>query len=103
MRFAPGTVQPSNTDRIDTALPYPHVALLIAASHELTAGHDTFNFEMLHDKFVTQVRVSVSAPVHVERGGLGMVNIGRGVLLGVSVSHILTIINATDTHLLIGI
>jgi Origin recognition complex (ORC) subunit 4 C-terminus len=80
-------VQPSNNDFINKALPYPHVALLIAAAHEQTAGHESFNFETLHDKFVTQVRVSVSAPVHMERGGLGMVNVARGVLLGASVYH----------------
>ncbi|KAF8591405.1 hypothetical protein K439DRAFT_1327177 [Ramaria rubella] len=54
------------------SLPYPHIALLIAAAHTQTAGHDTFTFEMLHERFTAQVRVSASAPVQAERGGVGL-------------------------------
>lgn len=56
---------------------------------------------MLYDKFITQVRVSVSAPVQMERGGLGMVNVARAVMLGVSTSYVLAILlslRRTPTH-----
>ncbi|KAF8529034.1 origin recognition complex subunit 4 C-terminus-domain-containing protein [Hysterangium stoloniferum] len=55
-----------------TTLPYPHVALLIAAAHTQTSGHHTVNFEILYDKFINQVRISASAPIQSEKGGLGM-------------------------------
>ncbi|EGO27556.1 hypothetical protein SERLADRAFT_367118 [Serpula lacrymans var. lacrymans S7.9] len=54
------------------ALPYPAICLLIAATHVQTAGHDTFNFEMLHESFQDQVRASAAAPVQIEGGSIGM-------------------------------
>ena len=65
------------------ALTYPAVCLLIAAMHARTSGHDAFTFEMLHEAFREQVRVSLSAPVTVEGGGIGMVRCSREVLFGV--------------------
>ncbi|KAH7914328.1 origin recognition complex subunit 4 C-terminus-domain-containing protein [Hygrophoropsis aurantiaca] len=53
-------------------LSYPSTCLLIAAIHADTAGHDTVNFEMLHDSFRDQFRASASAPVQVEGGSIGM-------------------------------
>lgn len=59
------------------------MALLIAAQHARTAGHDSFTFEMLYDAFVTQVRTSSAAPVMLGGGGIGMANVGRRVMAGV--------------------
>ena len=67
-----------------TALAYPSICLLIAATHARTAGHDVFTFEMLYESFRDQVRASQSAPVHLEGGGIGMVNCDREILMGVS-------------------
>ena len=67
------------------ALPYPAICLLIASVHTQTAGHDTFTFEMLHQLFRDQVRISIAAPVQIEGGGsIGMVKCGRQVMMGVS-------------------
>ncbi|GJE84838.1 origin recognition complex subunit 4 [Phanerochaete sordida] len=65
-----------------TSLTYPAVCLLIAAMHARTSGHEAFTFEMLHEAFREQVRVSLSAPVTVEGGGIGMVRCSREVLFG---------------------
>lgn len=65
-----------------TLLPYPAICLLIAAMHARTSGHEIFTFEMLHEAFRDQVRVSLSAPVTVDGGGIGMVRCSREVLLG---------------------
>ncbi|KDQ64531.1 hypothetical protein JAAARDRAFT_116424 [Jaapia argillacea MUCL 33604] len=54
------------------ALPYPSVCLLIACIHARTSGHDVFTFEMLHESFRDQVRTSLSAPIQIEGGGVGM-------------------------------
>ncbi|EKM59522.1 uncharacterized protein PHACADRAFT_88636 [Phanerochaete carnosa HHB-10118-sp] len=56
-----------------TSLTYPSICLLIGAMHARTSGHETFTFEMLHEAFRDQVRVSLSAPVTVDGGGIGMV------------------------------
>lgn len=66
-----------------TALTYPALCLLIAATHTCASGHETFTFEMLHDAFRDQVRTSLSAPVQVDGGGIGMVRCSRDVLFGV--------------------
>jgi origin recognition complex subunit 4 len=66
------------------ALGYPSICLLIAAIHYQTAGHDTFTFEMLHRTFRDQVRTSMSAPVQVDGGSIGMVKCSRHTLIGVS-------------------
>lgn len=66
-----------------SVLPYPAICLLIAAMHARTSGHEIFTFEMLHEAFRDQVRVSLSAPVTVDGGGIGMVRCSREVLLGV--------------------
>jgi origin recognition complex subunit 4 len=88
MSFLTSTSIPPDKDilinQCNKALPYPHVALLIAAAHTQTSGHDTFNFEILYDKFISQVRISGSAPIQSEKGGLGMVNVARGVMFKVS-------------------
>ncbi|KIP05797.1 hypothetical protein PHLGIDRAFT_73697 [Phlebiopsis gigantea 11061_1 CR5-6] len=55
-----------------SSLTYPSICLLIAAAHVRTSGHETFTFEMLHDAFQDQVRTSMSAPVTVDGGGIGM-------------------------------
>lgn len=68
-------------------LSYPQLSLLIAAEHMRTAGHDTFTFEMLRDAFQTQVRISSAAPVMFAGGSIGMMNVGRGILIGVSLSN----------------
>lgn len=65
-------------------LSYPCISLLIAAKHAETSGHDTFTFEMLFETFNVHVRMSLSAPVHVEGGGIGMLRCTRGVMIGVS-------------------
>ncbi|EIN10651.1 hypothetical protein PUNSTDRAFT_100328 [Punctularia strigosozonata HHB-11173 SS5] len=62
------------------ALPYPAICLLIAAVHTQTSGHDIMTFEMLHELFKDQVRASLSAPVTVAGGGIGMVKCTREVL-----------------------
>ncbi|CAL1700657.1 unnamed protein product [Somion occarium] len=64
------------------SLPYPAICLLIAAAHTRISGHDTFTFEMLHEAFRDQVRTSLSAPVQVRGGGIGMVRCSREVLIG---------------------
>jgi len=63
-------------------LSYPSICLLIAAIHSQTSGHDTFTFEMLYQAFRDQVRTSMSAPVQVEGGSIGMVKCGRHTLIG---------------------
>jgi len=66
-----------------TSLPYPGICLLIASVHTQTAGHDTFTFEMLHQMFRDQVRISIAAPVQIEGGGsIGMVKCSREVMMG---------------------
>jgi len=66
-----------------TSLPYPAICLLIASVHTQTAGHDTFTFEMLHQLFRDQVRISIAAPVQIEGGGsIGMVKCSRQVMMG---------------------
>ena len=69
---------------------YPSLSLLVAAQHIRTAGHDTFSFEMLYDRFSLQVRASSAAPVMVAGGGIGMLNVGRRVMMGVSPKHGIT-------------
>ncbi|KAF4602009.1 hypothetical protein EYR40_005210 [Pleurotus pulmonarius] len=64
------------------ALPYPSLCLLIACMHSRTAGHDTFTFEMLHERFTRQVRASTAAPVQVNGGSIGMVRCPRPVMMG---------------------
>jgi len=64
-----------------SSLPYPAICLLIAAIHERTAGNDVFTFEMLYESFRSQLRSSLSAPVQVEGGSIGMVRCSRSVLL----------------------
>ncbi|KDR83712.1 hypothetical protein GALMADRAFT_55472 [Galerina marginata CBS 339.88] len=54
------------------ALPYPSTCLLIASVHINTGGHPTFTFEMLFDTFRDQLRASMSAPVQVNGGSIGM-------------------------------
>lgn len=66
------------------ALSYPSMCLLIAATHARTAGHDSATFEMLYETFRIQLRTSLSAPVQVDGGGIGMVKSSRGVLMAVS-------------------
>ena len=51
--------------------------------HTRTSGHEVFTFEMLNDVFREQVRTSLSAPVTVEGGGIGMVRCSREILFGV--------------------
>lgn len=67
-------------------LNYPSLSLLIAAHHAQIAGQDAFSFEYLHDLFSTQVRASSAAPVMLGGGGIGMVNVGKRVLMAVSVA-----------------
>lgn len=64
-------------------MPYSFMCLLIAAEHAQVAGHDAFSFEMLHETFRDQVRASMSAPVQVDGGGIGMVKCSREVLMRV--------------------
>ncbi|KDQ29426.1 hypothetical protein PLEOSDRAFT_1112272 [Pleurotus ostreatus PC15] len=64
------------------ALPYPSLCLLIACMHSRTAGHDTFTFEMLYERFIRQVRASTAAPVQVNGGSIGMVRCPRPVMMG---------------------
>ncbi|KAF8897561.1 origin recognition complex subunit 4 C-terminus-domain-containing protein [Infundibulicybe gibba] len=54
------------------ALPYPAICLLIAYAHADTAGHQIFTFEMLHEYFRDQLRASLSAPVQINGGSIGM-------------------------------
>jgi origin recognition complex subunit 4 len=58
--------------------------LLIAAEHTRVAGHDSFSFEMLYDTFRIQVRTSSAAPVQLGGVGIGMLGVGRAVMMGVS-------------------
>lgn len=62
---------------------YPSICLLIAAMHAQTSGHQVFTFDMLYEAFSDQVRASLSAPVQVEGGGIGMVRCSREVLMAV--------------------
>ncbi|KAA1466396.1 hypothetical protein DENSPDRAFT_766939 [Dentipellis sp. KUC8613] len=55
-----------------SSLSYPCMCLLVAAVHTGTAGHDSMTFEMLHESFRLQLRTSLSAPVQVGGGGIGM-------------------------------
>ncbi|KZT05526.1 uncharacterized protein LAESUDRAFT_655686 [Laetiporus sulphureus 93-53] len=59
------------------ALSYPALSLLVAAMHAQTSGHDAFTFEMLHESFRDQVRTSLSAPVQVDGGSVGMLQCSR--------------------------
>ncbi|KZW04067.1 hypothetical protein EXIGLDRAFT_758368 [Exidia glandulosa HHB12029] len=63
-----------------SALPYPHIGLLIAANHCRSAGHDVFTFEMLHERFETQIRTSSSAPVQLGGVSIGMLKCPRSVM-----------------------
>ncbi|KAF8913928.1 origin recognition complex subunit 4 C-terminus-domain-containing protein [Gymnopilus junonius] len=54
------------------ALSYPSTCLLIASVHADTSGHPVFTFEMLFESFRDQVRSSMSAPVQVNGGSIGM-------------------------------
>ena len=65
-------------------LNYPRLALLIAASHARTAGHEMFSFEMLYELFSIQVRTSSAAPVMLGGGSIGMASAGRRVMMAVS-------------------
>lgn len=65
-------------------LNYPLISLLIAAEHVRISGHDAFTFEQLYDLFRIQVRMSSAAPVAMGASALGMVNVSRGILMGVS-------------------
>ncbi|KAI0698593.1 origin recognition complex subunit 4 C-terminus-domain-containing protein [Cytidiella melzeri] len=58
-------------------LNYPSMCLLISAMHARTSGHNTVTFEMLQERFRDQVRTSLSAPVQVEGGGIGMMRCSR--------------------------
>ncbi|KAF8238705.1 hypothetical protein L208DRAFT_1429666 [Tricholoma matsutake] len=58
-------------------LSYPSLCLLIASVHADTAGRSIFTFEMLHENFCDQVRASMSAPVQVNGGSIGMVRCTR--------------------------
>ncbi|KAF9457011.1 origin recognition complex subunit 4 C-terminus-domain-containing protein [Collybia nuda] len=53
-------------------LSYPALCLLIASVHVDSTGHSTFTFEMLHECFYDQLRTSLSAPVQVNGGSIGM-------------------------------
>lgn len=68
---------------IRIALSYPSLCLLVASIHADTAGRSIFTFEMLHEYFRDQVRASMSAPVQVNGGGIGMVRCSREVLMSV--------------------
>lgn len=68
------------------------MCLLIAATHVQTSGHDAMTFEMLHEKFRDQVRTSLSAPVHVEGGGIGMMRCGRDVMIRVPSFHLIALV-----------
>ncbi|KAI0092429.1 origin recognition complex subunit 4 C-terminus-domain-containing protein [Irpex rosettiformis] len=63
------------------SLNYPSICLLIAAIHARTSGHEAVTFEMLHESFRDQLRTSLSAPVQVEGGGIGMIRCSRQILL----------------------
>jgi len=68
-------------------LPYPALGLLIAASHERSAGHDVVTFEMLHDRFESQIRSSSAAPVQLGGVSIGMLKCPRSVVFAVSLLH----------------
>lgn len=76
---------------VPVALPYPSLCLLIACMHSRTAGHDTFTFEMLYERFTRQVRASTAAPVQVNGGSIGMVRCPRPVMMGVRISGLLAV------------
>ena len=59
------------------------ICLLIASVHADVAGHQTFTFEMLFEKFREQLRASTSAPVQLNGGHIGMVKCTREVLMTV--------------------
>ncbi|KAI0770766.1 origin recognition complex subunit 4 C-terminus-domain-containing protein [Irpex lacteus] len=63
------------------SLNYPSICLLIAAIHARTSGHEAVTFEMLHETFRDQLRTSLSAPVQVEGGGIGMMRCSREILV----------------------
>lgn len=60
------------------------MCLLIASVHADTAGHSTFTFEMLFNKFQDQARALTSAPVQLNGGSIGMVRCTRHILMSVS-------------------
>lgn len=70
--------------------------------HAHTSGHDTFNFEMLHESFREQVRASSSAPVQLHGGSIGMMRCSRAVLMGafeaLAEARILTVIAAKSQN-----
>lgn len=63
-----------------TGLPYPAIGLLIAANHCRSSGHEAFTFEMLHERFDTQIRSSSSAPVQLGGVSIGMLRCSRTVM-----------------------
>jgi len=62
-------------------LSYPCLALLIAAHHASSAGHETITFEMLHDAFSRAVSESAGINVSVDGAGVGMHRVKREVML----------------------
>jgi len=69
------------------------VCLIIASKQVEIAGHPTFSFEVLFEKFRDQLRASTSAPVQLNGGHVGMVKCTREVLLVVSCNEFLIMQN----------
>lgn len=63
---------------------YPCLCLLIASIHAYTNGYPHITYGMLRDLVRNQVRASAAAPVTVNGGSIGMMNIAPGVLANVS-------------------
>ncbi len=76
----------SRSSQVPKEMTYSSLCLLIAAMHSYSAGFPLVTFEMLNDYFQNQVRSSAAAPVQVNGGGIGMVNVKRPVLASVRVT-----------------
>ncbi|KAE9410552.1 hypothetical protein BT96DRAFT_969555 [Gymnopus androsaceus JB14] len=59
---------------------YPSLCLLIAFYQAEGDGYPALTFEMLHDYVRNAIRVSFSAPVQINGGGIGMTRCSRPVL-----------------------
>jgi hypothetical protein len=69
--------------RLRVDLSYPCLTLLIASHQHRCSGHETFTFEALYDRFAKEV--AVSAGLKAAQGGMamGLIKVGRGVMLTV--------------------
>lgn len=65
-------------------LPFPSLALLVAAFHAQTTGHDAFTFEHIFDMYSRAARQSTNTNVSLDGVIVGLPRLPREVMVGVS-------------------